>query len=205
MITKERIKRTKMHLLRQVEQIRDHIKRVQAISESDFLDRWNGKIVNRRIYVPMARAYGCEEMQLRSGGTIFPKASFTFEYMPAPLTGKGVPQLQVNVCEGWGAFGIPLICNYDYDYKLDAKATREGWEKILELRQEWADERERASKLVSYAASEYNKIETKAVKLVDLLGIGPKGLAITTLCAFGGDIYDRINPFRWHENKPEVE
>lgn len=76
----------------------------------------------------------------------------------------------------------------------------------MELRQRWADHRAAAATKVSAAAKAYNKIEAAAVKLAEVdLGGGPDGFEITVLCAFGGDIYDRINPFRWHERNAEVK
>jgi hypothetical protein len=207
MITKERIEKTKAKLLREAKQINEHIALMKKLSESDFLDRNNGKKVNARFHAPMARAMGCEEKEY-DGKPWFPNTEFTFSYMPAPLSGRSdVPQLKMKVCEGWGQFEIPLICDWDNGYLLDAAKTREAWEKVMELRQKWADHRAAAVTKVSAAAKAYNKIEAAAVKLaeVDLQGAGPDGFEITVLCAFGGDIYDRINPFRWHEQNAEVK
>ena len=207
MITKERIKRAKDHLLLEVKQIEEHIAKIREMAKGKFLDQWNGKVINRRIYAPMARLYGCEEKKLTNGETYFPNAKFTFHYMPAPL-GPGrsdVPQLQVKVCEGWGDFEIPLICEWDGGYHLKAAETREAWEKIIELRQKWADNHKEAAARIAKSASVYNKIEKEVLKLMDFLETGPDGLEITTLCAFGGDIYDRLNPFRWQEQKAEVK
>lgn len=207
MITKERIKKAKAHLLLEAKQIEDHIAKIRDMAKDKFLDQWNGKVVNRRIYAPMAKLYGCEEKKLANGETIFPNSIFTSGYMPAPL-GPGrsdVPQMKVKVCEGWGDFEIPIICEWDGGYHLKAAETRDAWEKIIELRQKWADDRKNAASMVAKSASVYNKIEKEVLKLMDLLRIGPNGLEITTLCAFGGDIYDRLNPFRWHEQKAEVE
>lgn len=205
MITKERIKKAKAKLLREAKQINEHIALMKMLSESDFLDRNNGKIVNARLYAPMARAMGCEEKEY-DGKPWFPDAEFEFGFAPAPLSGRDVPQLRVAVCEGWGTFEIPLICDCDGRHLLDAEKTREAWTKIIGLRKEWADDRVLAASKVSMAAKAYNKIEAAAVKLAEKdLGTGPNGLEITVLCAFGGDIYDRINPFRWREKNPEVK
>lgn len=206
MITKERIKKAKAKLLREAKQINEHIALMKKLSESDFLDKNNGKKVNARFHAPMARAMGCEEKEC-DGKPWFPDTEFTFSYMPAPLIGsRDVPQLKMNVCEGWGKFEIPLICNVDNGYFLDAAKTREAWTKIMGLRKKWADDHALAASKVSMAAKAYNKIEAAAVKLAEKdLGTGPTGLEITVLCAFGGDIYDRINPFRWHEKNPEVK
>lgn len=202
MITKERIKKAKAHLLLEAKQIEDHIARVRKMSEGDFLDKQEGKTVSRRLLDPMAKAYGIEgeKSRLTSGETFYPNARFCADYAPAPLTGSGVYQLQITVCQGWGAFGIPLICHIGSD-RLDAAATREAWEKILELRQKHADERKMAAEKVDKAARIYNKVE-KMVKT--LLEDELVDIEITTLCAFGGDIYERLNPFRWSEDKPEV-
>ena len=160
--------------------------------------------MNARLYVPMARAMGCEEKEYE-GKPWFPGAKFEFGYAPAPLIGRDVPQLRMNVCEGWGTFEIPLICDCDGRHLLDAEKTREAWAKVMGLRKKWAEERVLAAGKVSMAAKAYNKIEAAAVKLAEKdLGTGPTGLEITVLCAFGGDIYDRVNSFRWHELKPEV-
>ena len=204
MITKERIAKAKAKLEREAAQINDHIARVRAIADSGFLEKHAGKVVNGRFHALLARAYGCEE-KVFDGKPWFPDTSFEHGYMPAPLTGRGVPQLCVDVCKGWGSFEIPLVCDYNQGEKLNAKATREAWEKILELRQKWADKQAECAKLVAKAAAKYNKIEEAAVALVKWLGDGPDGSEITTLCAFGGDIYDRVNPFRWHEKEKEVE
>lgn len=208
MITKERIKKAKDYLMKVAGQIEDHIARVRKIAESDFLDKQEGKTVSRRLFEPMARAYGIEGEKSRlSGGELyFPNATFSYDYMPAPLTGRDVPQLKIKVCQGWGAFGIPLICHKDSD-RLDAAATREAWEKILELCQKHADERKRAAKKVDKAAQIYNKVEAMVKPFLEeeLGGNKVDGIAITTLNAFGGDIYDRLNVFRWHEEKPEVK
>ena len=202
MIIKERIKKAKAHLLLEAKQIEDHIARVRKIAESDFLDKQEGKTVSGRLFEPMARAYGIEgeKSRLSGGKPYFPNASFGADYMPAPLTGRDIPQLKIKVCQGWGDFGIPLICHKDSD-RLDAAATREAWEKILELRQKHADELKMAAKKVNEAARVYNKVEAMVKSFFIKVG----GIEITTLCAFGGDIYDRLNPFRWHEDKPEVK
>jgi len=205
MITKERIEKAKAKLLREAKQINEHIEAMKRLSESDFLDRNSGKIVNARLYAPMARAMGCEEKEY-DGKPWFPGAKFEFGYAPAPLSGKDVPQLQMDVCEGWCKFEIPLMCDGGGRHLLDAEKTREAWAKVMGLRKKWAEERVLAAGKVSMAAKAYNKIEAAAVKLAEKdLGTGPDGLAITVLCAFGGDIYDRVNPFRWYEQKPEVE
>lgn len=204
MITKERIAKTKAHLEREAEQINEHIAKVRAIADSGFLEKHDGKEVNGRFHALLARAYGCEEKEF-DGKPWFPGTEFTFGYAPAPLTGSGIPQLRMEVCKDWGKFEIPLMCRYERGNKLDAKATREAWDKILELRQKWATKQAECAKLVAKAAAKYNKIEKAAVELVEWLGTGPDGSDITTLCAFGGDIYDRVNPFRWREQNKEVE
>ena len=207
MITKERIKKAKAHLLLEAKQIEEHIAKIRNMAKDKFLFQWNGKVVNKRIFAPMARLYGCEEKTLPNGETYFPNAKFTFHYMPAPLSpGRSdVPQMQVKVCEGWGDFEIPLICEWDGSYRLKSIETIAAWEKIIELRQKWADKHKEAAARIAKSASVYNKIEKEAVKLIDFLETGPDGLEITTLCAFGGDIYKRLNAFRWPEQDPEVK
>ena len=204
MITKERAAKAKKKLLTEVEQIEDHIAKMKAVMSSSFLDSWNGKLINARVHVPFARAMKCEEKE-RNGKPWFPNADFGFDYMPAPLRGKGVPQLKIDVCKDWGTFDVPLVCDYDHGYKMNAAETKKAWEQIIELRQSWADERKEAATKIAMAASAYNKIEAQVLKLFKNIGNEAANLDITVLRAFGGDIYVRLNKFRWLEQEPEVE
>lgn len=202
MITEERIKKAEHKLIMEAKQIATHATLLQKFMESDFLDKQDGKIANARLLVPMARAMGCEESEYQ-GKPWFPNASFAFGYLPAPLHNgrKDNPQLKMHVCSGWGDFEVPLICEYRNGYRIDGTATRAAWAKIIELRRSWAADQERAASKLKKAAAGYNKIEKEAVSLLESLGCDK----IHTLRAFGGDIYDRLNPFRWHEQKAEVE
>lgn len=202
MITKERIKKAKNHLLIQAKQIEEHIEKIRKMSKDKFLDKWDGKVVDKRIYVPIARLYRCTEMKGKTG-PLFPDTSFCLDHLPAPL-GPGIkmPQLKIKVCLGWGDFGIPLICEWDGNYKLNAMKTRDAWEKIIEHRKSWANKLRKATTKVSKAASTYNKVEREVVKLFDYIGTRD-GLEVTTLFSFKGDIYKRLDPFRWQESSLE--
>ena len=173
MITKERAEKAKKKLIGEAEAVEDFCKRVESIAESGFLDKWNGKLVNRRIYAPLARAYGLEEKTLSDGETFFEDGSFKFDYMPPPLYGSNVPQLKVEVCKGWGAFGIPLCV--DENCKLDATKTREAWMQINELHMKHAQENRDAAELVDQSAELYNKVEGMVVPFLEktLRGVGP--------------------------------
>lgn len=210
MITKERTKRAKSKLLGNAEKINQHIAKVREIMEGDFLTKWNGKAVTIRVARDLAARYGLEEIQYRDGSTAFKGASWGIDYLPAPLRGRGYV-LNVEVCKGWGDFGIPIFVNESNILqargdRCNAEATKDAWEQVLTLMKDWADKDTEAAGYIEMAAKKYNEVEKKAVELLNAVkGPDRLGFETTVLSAFGGDIYERINPFRWHENNPEVE
>lgn len=209
MITKERAERAKSKLLDNADKINKHIAKVREIMESDFLTKWNGKAVNIRVGRDLAARYGLEEIHYRDGSTSFKGGMWGIDYLPAPLHNRGYV-LNVEICKGWGDFGIPIFVNESNILqtrgdRFNAEATKDAWEKVLTLMQSWADKETEAAGYIEIAANKYNEVEKTAVDLVNTIkGSGRLGLEITILSAFGGDIYDRINPFRWDEHRPEV-
>lgn len=209
MITKERMERAKGKLLGNAEKINQHIAKVRGIMESDFLAKWNGKAVTIRVARDLATRYGLEEIRYRDGSTAFKDASWGIDYTPPPLYGRGYV-LNIAVCKGWGDFGIPIFVNESNVLqargdRFNAEATKDAWRQVLALMQDWADKETEAAGYIEMAAKKYNEIERAAVDLVKAVkGSGRLGLETTVLSAFGGDIYDRINPFRWNETKEEV-
>lgn len=206
-ITPERIERARAKLLGEAAAIRQHCEKVREIAAGPLLDKQDGKTANARLYPLFAEAYGCEKAENWQGKTYYPGARWSMEYC-APLNCGQVPCFVLEgVCKGWGIFPLPLICR-DGD-RLDAKATREAWEKVIELRAKWVLERETAAKMLDRAAEVYNRVEREVMELCAWMEAEAEKVPefynpeITTLCAFGGDIYDRLNPFRWHEQKPE--
>lgn len=209
MITKERAERAKSKLLENASKINQHIAKVREIMESNFLAKWNGKAVNIRVGRDLAARYGLEEIKYRDGSTSFEGGKWGIDYLPAPLHNRGYV-LNIEVCKGWGDFGIPIFVNESNILqargdRFNAEKTKEAWEQVLTLMQEWADKEAEAASYIEIAANKYNEIEKSAVGLVKAVkGSGRLGLEITVLSAFGGDIYKRINPFRWTEHEPEV-
>ena len=209
MITKERAERAKSKLLGNAEKINRHIAKVREIMKSDFLAKWNGKAVSIRVARDLAARYGVEAIQYRDGSTAFKDASWGIDYLPSPLPGRGYV-LNVAVCKGWGDFGIPISVNEGNILqakgdRFNAEATKDAWVQVLTLMQGWADKEMEAAGYIEMAAKKYNEVEKAAVDLVNALkGSGRLGLEIAVLGAFGGDIYERINPFRWSEHNPEV-
>jgi hypothetical protein len=209
MITKERAERAKSKLLENADKINRHIAKVREIMESDFLTKWNGKVVNIRVGRDLAARYGLEEILLSDGSTLFENARWGIDYLPSPLYNRGYV-LQVEVCKGWGDFGIPIFVNESNILqargdRFNAEATKDAWERVLTVMQDWADKEAEAAGYIEMAAKKYNEIEKAAVDLVNAVKSSDRlGLEITVLSAFGGDIYERINPFRWSEQHPEV-
>lgn len=204
MITKERAERAKSKLLENASQINQHIAKVREIMESNFLTKWNGKAVNIRVGRDLAARYGLEEIKYRDGSTSFKGGKWGIDYLPAPLHNRGYV-LNVEVCKGWGDFGIPIFVNESNILqargdRFNAEATKDAWEQVLTLMQSWADKETEAAGYIEMAANKYNEVEKTAVDLVNAIkGSGRLGLENTVLCAFGGEIYERINPFRWIE------
>ena len=62
-----------------------------------------------------------------------------------------------------------------------------------------------AAGCIDWAAKEYNELHARARRFLGELEKRLDGAVINPeikiLCAFGGDVYDRVNPFRWHESK----
>lgn len=208
MITNERIETARAKLEGEAAAIRKHCDKLREIAAGPLLDNQEGKQVNARLLPKFAEAYGIGKGETWNGKIYYPGARWSDEYC-APLNCGRVPCFVVEqVCKGWGIFPVPVICR-DVD-RLDAAATREAWGKVIELRLNWAKQHETAARLLERSAEIYNKIEREACALVSWLedegkkaNAGTWSPEITTLCAFGGDIYDRLNPFRWHEQKPE--
>lgn len=205
MITDERKDKARQKLIGEADAIENHCDRLLSIMASDFLRKWNGKVVNRRIYAPLARKYGLQETILRNGEPWFRDVSFEMDYWPAPLSSNGgkVWQVKIEVCKGWGKFGVPLAT--DNNGRLDSAETIVAWNKIIDLCRKWAFERRGAAEMVYRVAIVYNEIEKKVLEFFETEFVGGNlGRETTVLCSFGGDIYDRLNAFRWKERNPEV-
>jgi len=195
MITNVRIEEAERSLRKDEALIRAHVEKIRAIAQSGFLEKWNGKKVSRKVLNELARMYGSEEIKY-NGKTLFRDAETTWSYCSVPGYGTPVPQVKVFVCEGWSYFDIPLIGEIDGSgriYIMSEEKTREVWDRIIERRIELADREAEASKLVRSAAAGYNRIERLAVSLADKLDA--KDLKAKVLCAFGGEICDRIIAF----------
>jgi hypothetical protein len=209
MITKERAERAKSKLLETADKINKHIAKVREIMESDFLTKWNGKAVSIRVGRDLAARYGLEEIRCRDGSTSFKGGRWGIDYLPPPLHNRGYA-LHVNVCNEWGEFSIPIFVNENNILqargdRCNSEETKNAWEQVLTVMQGWADKHAEAADYIEMAAKKYNEIEQSAVDLMNKLkGSSILGLEITTLSAFGGDIYERLNPFRWDEKNREA-
>ena len=194
MISANRIEKTKADLAKQIEELRGHVAKVRAILDGGILEKQDGKQVSARLVGVIAPAYGLELHTLWNGKTVY----LDMNYKPARYYNDPA-MLEIKIpLSGWGDYELEL-CKRPDSEKLDANATRAKWLSRCEQVTVWADERARALERVDKVARAYNEIEEKARALFESLEGGSINAEITTLCAFKGKIYDRLNAFRWGE------
>lgn len=199
MITKNRIEKAFAALANESETLRAHVRAVESILAGNVLDRQNGKTISARLKGVIAKAYGIEAERLTNGEIYFPGVA----YRPGRYQGEPA-HVEIKIpLAGWGNYDLELVP--DTNGRLDAAATRAAWLAHCERVETWAANRDRARAHLRSAAAVYNEIEGKARELFQLLGNGPHGCDITTLCAFRGQIYERLNAFRWNERDIPAE
>ncbi len=199
-ITPERTVRTKAELLRNAEIMEGNAaKYAECLEAREVLKKADGKKITRRLYDKLCAAFGAERIDYQWGGHGW--RGFTWKdetfidrhfSIKAPNDGCGY------------LFDMPI--KGDSCDCLDAAATVAEWDKLAEQWRGWARGNRAAAECVEFAASEYNAIWARARAACAELerrckDSGLINAEITILCAFDGDIYDRINPFRWHESK----
>lgn len=195
MITANRIEKAKANLAHQIEELRGHVTKVRAMIDCGLLEKLDGKHVNARLVGVIAPAYGLKAETLWDGKTAY----LEMTYSPARFYNEP-SKVEIKIpLEGWGDYELP-ICKKPDTEKCDAEATRAEWVRRCEAVTAWAEERERALACIDEVARAYNEIEEKARALIASLEDGSINAEITTLCAFKGEVYKRLNAFRWNES-----
>jgi len=198
-ITTERAQRAKSKLLRNAETMEGNASRYAECKAARIvLEKANGKKITRRLYDALAKAFGAERTNDPWGGYSWRELEWSDETFVTRHF-----SIKIKTECGWRQ-ELPLV--HDGAHNLDAMATIEEWGKLAKQWREWARGSRAAADCVEFAASEYNAIWTRARAVLAEIErrckeaglISPE---ITVLCAFNGDVYDRLNVFRWYENK----
>jgi len=196
-ITPERVTWAKTTLLANAEEHEQKAARYITEKALNVLKAADGKIITRRLFDKLAAAWGVEKTENPFGGYRYPgltwgdEKSYFGRKFEIEIAGKSGYRYCLELVHDGGA--------------LDAVRTVAKWTEEAERWRTWARENRACAGCIEFAAAEYNAIHAHARKLMEALHgrlgkeiINPE---ISVLCAFGGDIYDRLNPFRWHESK----
>lgn len=200
-ITPERIERTRAKLLRNAEIMETNAaKYAECGGALAVLKKSDGKKITRRLFDSLAVAWGAERIESQWGGGHYWRG---LEWEDDTLISRHFNVIiKAEKC-GWR---MELPIKHDGAHNLDADTTIAEWGKLAAQWREWARGNRAAAGCVDFAAAEYNAIWARArAALAEIekrcKWSGLVSAEITVLCAFEGDVYDRLNPFRWHENK----
>ena len=161
------------------------------------LRRFDGKKVTRRLFDALAVAWGAERIEHTWGGG----HSFRGLEWKGDETWEHVAAVEIESAASWRQ---TLDIKGDGG-ELDAAATVAAWDACAAQWVAWARGDRAAAGCIDWAAKEYNELHARARQFLGELEKRLEGAVINpeikVLCAFGGDVYDRVNPFRWHESK----
>ena len=161
------------------------------------LRRFDGKKVTRRLFDALAAAWGAERIEHTWGGG----HSFKGLEWKNEETWERVAAVEIDSAASWRQV---LDLKGDGG-ELDAAATVSEWDKCAAQWVAWARGDRAAAGCIDWAAKEYNELLARARQFLEeiekRIGDDVINPQIKVLCAFGGDVYDRVNPFRWHESK----
>lgn len=197
-ITSERVTRAKSKLLNAAAAMESNAtKYAECPAARAVLEKANGKKITRRLYDALAKAWGAERVETRWSGHYWRGLEWSDETFLSR-------HFHVKIDTNCG-FRQELPLKHD-GCLLNSAATIAEWDKLAAQWREWARGKRAAAECVEFAAAEYNAIWARARAACAEIEkqCRPSGLInpeITVLCAFGGDIYDRLNAFRWHESK----
>lgn len=198
-ITPERTAKAAAELLHHAEIMeRNAAKYAECPAARVVLEKANGKKITRRLYDALAKAWGAERVK-NIWGDHFWRG---LEWENETLISRHVC-VKIKTGCGWRQ-DLPI--KFDACEDLDAAATIAEWNRLAAQWRELARGNRAAAECVEFAAAEYNAIWARARAACAEIAkrCGASGLTspeITVLCAFGGDVYDRLNSFRWHEDK----
>lgn len=197
-ITPERVTWAKAMLLANAEEHEQKAARYITEKALDVLKAADGKTITRRLFDKLAAAWGVEKAANMWGGFHYPGLRWSDE---KSYFGRKY-KIEIESTSGY-LYRLELIHDGG---TLDAGRTVAKWTEEAERWRKWARENRACADCIEFAAAEYNAIHAHARKLMEALhgrldGEGIINPEISVLCAFKGDIYDRLNPFRWYESK----
>ena len=201
-ITEERTQAAKNKLLKSAEILETNAARyLESEAARAVIRKADGKKVTRRLYDALALAWGVEKIESQWGGHYWDGLSWKNDQ-----TWERAAEIEIDTEAGWRQ----RVLVKGESGECDAAATLAEWDKEAASWRKWARGERAAAGCVEFAAAGYNEIAKQARALLDEIARRLDGEVtgspeITVLCSFSGDVYDRINPFRWHEqNKIEL-
>ena len=203
LITTERTQAAKNKLLKSAEILETNAARyLESEAARAVIRKADGKKITRRLYDALALAWGVEKIESQWGGHYWDGLSWKNDQ-----TWERAAEIEIDTEAGWRQ---RVLLKGGEGGECDAAATLAEWDKEAARWRKWARGERAAAGCVEFAAAGYNEIAKQARALLDEIARRLDGEVtgnpeITVLCAFSGDVYDRINPFRWHEqNKIEL-
>jgi hypothetical protein len=172
----------------------------------DYVRKQDGKLISKRLYLPLCAAAGLEAEQNWKGATVYRAAEWKDDINGHCHGATGyISGVRVRIGDKGAFQDLPLIPR-EHTYKLDAAATVARLEAIASDCKIWAAKKRYAASKTEYAAAEYNKIQHAAVALLkkldaDMLAAFPRHHhgGISILCGLGSNYHHHLSNLRWEE------